>query len=458
VFTETYHRITATSHGLAFPLKFPSSLSELNLLSILALLNMASGYRAPLHRETGRGAWDSIRAFVLGLYLSSATDGEGDLLSAMGMQTLSEVKIAELLGVSLHTERQHEKIHGVLIGQVGGPGWELVQLLKTLLDETGKVLVNGGYPNLGSFVAEALKEGARVAHEKGDPAVAADVVLERVSCRRFISEAIHTSIQYVDPSFFFPARARHSRLPGHEHRQQPAYVPLLICFPFPHEKFSLPSRAYTVLPLPPLPFAAIYCFKKALFLINAIAIRFAAKQERNDDASASSSSSPSFPIPHAPHLPVFADNVLPSILIHLGVIDLSSTTSCTLALANLFPAIDGAAAAATASVPAADPAVRLLAAAPEPRAQARMAEEVVVPVVNGPILTPAQSYVLRAAAIEACERIVSHAHAMGAAGRGAPWLKDLTLPDLDNWLWAVAKDRPDYRALPRFVLRNTPFF
>lgn len=175
----------------------------MNLLSILALLNMASGYRAPLHRETGRGAWDSIRAFVLGLYLSSATDGEGDLLSAMGMQTLSEAKIAELLGVSLHTERQHENIHGVLIGQVGGPGWELVQLLKTLLDETGKVLVNGGYPNLGSFVAEALKEGARVAHEKGDPAVAADVVLERVSCRRFISEAIHTSIQYVDPSFFF---------------------------------------------------------------------------------------------------------------------------------------------------------------------------------------------------------------------------------------------------------------
>jgi len=179
-FTETYHRIIATSHGIAFPLKFPSSLSELNLLSILALLNMASGYCVSLHRETGRGAWDSIRAFVFGLFLSSATDGEGDLLSAKGMQTLSEAKIAELLGVSLHAERQHEHIQGLTIGQIGGPGWELVQLLKTLLDETGKVLVNGGYPNLGSFVAEALKEGARVAHEKSNPAVAADVVLERV--------------------------------------------------------------------------------------------------------------------------------------------------------------------------------------------------------------------------------------------------------------------------------------
>jgi len=160
-------------------------LSELNLLSVLALLNMASGYRVTLHRETGRGAWDSIRAFVFGLYLTSTTDGEGDLLSAMGMQTLSEAKIAELLGVNLHTERQHEHIHGLTIGQVGGPGWELVQLLKTLLDDTGKVLVNGGYPNLGSFVAEALKEGARMENEKADPAVAADLVLERVSCRQF---------------------------------------------------------------------------------------------------------------------------------------------------------------------------------------------------------------------------------------------------------------------------------
>ncbi len=179
-FTETYHRISSTSHGLALPLNFPSPLSELNLLSILALLNIASGYRVSLHRATGRGAWDSIRAFVYGLYLSSASDGEGDLLSARGMQTLSEAKIAELLGVSLHIERQHESIQGLTIGEVGGPGWELVQLLRTLLTETGKILVDGGYPNLGSFVAESLKEGEKASRERSDPAAAADVVLERV--------------------------------------------------------------------------------------------------------------------------------------------------------------------------------------------------------------------------------------------------------------------------------------
>ncbi|KAH9998497.1 hypothetical protein BJV74DRAFT_877173 [Russula compacta] len=380
-FTETYRRITATPHGLAFPLKFPSPLSELNFLSFLALLNIASGYHVPLHRETGRGAWDSIRAFVYGLYLSSATDGEGDLLGARGMQTLSEAKIAELLGVSLHTERQHESIQGLTISQLGGPGWELVQLLKTLLDETGKVLANGGYPNLGSFVAEALKEGARVAHVKRDLTAAADVVLERLV----------------------------SAIPG--------------------------FRDMGIVNNQP-----IYCFKKALFLINAISIRFGAKDP------------PSFPVPHVSHLPVFADNVLPSILIHLGVIDLS--TAASQALISLFPTANASASGAAELAAAAEPAQLLAAPKEVPLAESPARNAI----VDGPALTPAQSYVLRAAAIEACERIVERAHAMSAAGRGAPWLKDVTLPDLDHWLWAVAKDRADYRALPRFVLRNTPFF
>ncbi|KAH9061215.1 hypothetical protein EDB87DRAFT_1610604 [Lactarius vividus] len=353
-FTETYRRISSISHGLALPLNFPSPLSELNLLSILALLNIASGYR-----EEGPG--DSIRAFVYGLYLSSAADGDGDLLSARGMQTLNEAKIAELLGVSLHIERQHESIQGLTIGEVGGPGWELVQLLRTLLTETGKILVDGGYPNLGSFVAEALKEGEKASRERSDPAAAADVVLERVRRR-----------------------------------------------------------------------LAIYCFKKALFLINGVSVRFGAKDP-----------SP-FPVPQTSHLPVFTDNVLPSILIHFGIVDLS--TAAPPALAALFPG-----AGADDSTLAA-----LFAAAPEP-ALSPVAKKSVLP-VDGPTLTPAQSYVLRAAAVEACERILLHARAMNAAGRGAPWFADITLPDLDNWLWAVAKDRADYRALPRFALRNTLFF
>lgn len=132
------------------------------------------------------------------------------------------------------------------------------------------------------------------------------------------------------------------------------------------------------------------------------------------------------------HLPVFTDNVLPSMLIHLGVIDISSS----LGLSHVFPTV-----------------------APETLASRLdiFKDEngctPTEPLEEGPILTPAQAYILRAAAIDACEMIVEH-----AKRRDSSLAAELTLPDLDMWIWAVAKDRADYRKLPRFVLKDTVFF
>ena len=60
------------------PLKFPSVAAEVNLVSILSLLNFAHGYRVPLRRATGRGAYDSIRALIFSLYLSGDSEDGGD--------------------------------------------------------------------------------------------------------------------------------------------------------------------------------------------------------------------------------------------------------------------------------------------------------------------------------------------------------------------------------------------
>lgn len=169
---------------MLLPLKFSSVSSELNVLSLLSLLNFASGYRVPLHEATGRGAFDSIRAFVFTLYLSSATGGEGDLLSAKGMQSIEASKVAELMGLAdkIHVDTPHATIPGLLVGELGGPVWEVVQMVTKVMKETGDVLVKGGYPDLGSFVLEALKEGEKAkkdrAHEDND--VGCDVILERV--------------------------------------------------------------------------------------------------------------------------------------------------------------------------------------------------------------------------------------------------------------------------------------
>ncbi|KAG0704661.1 hypothetical protein DFH29DRAFT_910378 [Suillus ampliporus] len=364
-FRSSFHRVSG-SHGLAFPLKFPSILSELNFLSVLSLLNFASGYRVPLHEQTGRGAWDNIRAFTFSLYLSSAT-GQGDLLSAKGMKTMSEQQVAQHMGVTIHVERPHETIPGVTVGELGGPIYELVKLISSTLTETGQILDASGYSELGSFVLESLKEGA-----KADPSASLGIVLERLV------------------------------------RAIPAFRDMAVVNGKP-----------------------VYCFKKALFLIHAVKIRFG------------SAPSPLFPIPSTVQAPVFTDNVLPSLLVHLGVLDLSGATSH--GLHTLFPGAESE-----------DKITALLSLPPEASQVAQVTKK--TPPKDGPVLTKEQAYILRAAAVHACEKIVEYARGEGQLNEEEKWLKDITLPELDIWLWAVAKDRPDYRKLERFVLRGTVAF
>jgi len=114
-------------------------LDELNYVSVLSLLNFGSGYRIQLHAKTRRGAWDTIQALMLALYISSSSDE--DHLSAKGMKSISNTKIAELMGIDLHVERPHETLHGVTIGQLGGPLYDLVMLITSVLNMTGSILV-----------------------------------------------------------------------------------------------------------------------------------------------------------------------------------------------------------------------------------------------------------------------------------------------------------------------------
>lgn len=81
---------------------------------------------------------------------------------------------------------------------------------------------------------------------------------------------------------------------------------------------------------------------------------------------------------------------------------------------------------------------------------------------EGPVATSDQSYTLRASAIDACELIVETARTLdvNSCGEGEKldWINEITLPELDMWIWAIAKDRPDYRALPRFTSKDTVYF
>lgn len=143
---------------------------------------------------------------------------------------------------------------------------------------------------------------------------------------------------------------------------------------------------------------------------------------------------------------MFTDNVIPSLLIHLGVIDLSASP----ALSLLFP-----------DARSEDRLATLL--GPAPSNVVRGGQNTKALPKEGPVLTSDQAYILRAAAIDACELIVAEARSLEPSvlpsdDGSLEWIKDIRLPDLDMWIWSIAKDRQDYRALERFVLRDTVFF
>ncbi|KAG8874943.1 hypothetical protein FRB97_005519 [Tulasnella sp. 331] len=359
------------------PLKFPSAVAELNLIAILSLLNFGSGYRAALHAANGRGAYDNIRALVLSLYLTSSEEpGPSNLLSAQGMTKITREQIAGLMNVSLHVEAPHPTMPAVTIGQLGGPLLEFVELITSTLQSTGNILVNNGYPDLGSFVMEALEDAKRAGIKKGLPPIAELVVEKTVRA--------------------FPAFRDMAEVNG-----QPVYI-----------------------------------FKKALFLVHAIALRF---QPSSTDADPSTATS--IPIPDTTSLPIFSDNVIPSMLVHFGILDLSSVAFAK--LASAFP----------------DPKLivpTLLSAA---RSDSKTSVKFEPP-EDGPQLSVEESYVLRAAAINACEIIVAAAKEIEVPDdkEKERWLRSITLPEIDGWLWAVAKDRPDYRKLSRYVTKPTIFF
>ncbi|KAI0344610.1 hypothetical protein BDW22DRAFT_1354709 [Trametopsis cervina] len=376
-FTTTFERLRV-AHGMALPLNFPSVAYELNVLSLLSLLNFASGYRVPLHEATGRGAFDSIRAFIFSLYISTSVGGDDDLLSARGMRTITEGKVADLMGVAdkIHTEKPHPTLPAVNIGELGGPVWEVVQLITKAMKETGDVLFNSGYHDLGSFVLEALKEGEKAKNKTDIVNAECEVIVER------LVKAI------------------------------PAFQDMGVVEGQP-----------------------VYCFKKAMLTLHAIALRFGA------------SPNPPIPIPRTDNLPVFSDNVIPSLLVHLGVLDLS-TSIPSLKLASLFP---------EANTKDTLDALLALAPPPPPTKPKSIPKE-------GPLLTAEQAFTLRASAIDACELIVKTARNLQSDelirpdGTDVSWLKKITLPELDAWIWSVAKDRADYRALERFAQKGTTYF
>ncbi|GAA5828048.1 hypothetical protein JCM11251_005709 [Rhodosporidiobolus azoricus] len=350
----------AEAHGVRLPLRFDSAEDELNLLSTLALLNFLSGYRVALHRLTGgRGAYSFILSLVLSAYLSSSSIGSDEpasILTTAGLVAATPASLAGLARIKTHTEKPHPTLGPAVT--VGEKDEEAWEVLELL---TG-----------------VLNETGKVLRQKGKESLGEWVVGELKRTGGDTGEMVHSLAST------FPAFDDSHQLED-ETDGQPVYI-----------------------------------FKKALWLLTVVALRFEEAEEEGEK--------PTFPLPQVKEaeLPVFADNVLPSLLIHHSILDLSSCTDPSLASLSLSPTSSST--------------------------------------TSPPLLSHSSATRLRAAAITACTAIVSRAHELassasstGEDGEGRAWLKEWTEQRLDAYLWGLGK-KEEGKAVVRIAERGTVFY
>jgi hypothetical protein len=132
-------------------------LDELNFLSILTILNFLSAYRIPLRERTGQGAYDCVRRFVLGCYLGSMQDDRLPPMAAAGMVALTEQRVSELLNIPIMVEKDHPTLP-VKIGERDAEATEIIGLVLSTMQETGRILQKQGKKDLGTWVAGTLRQ------------------------------------------------------------------------------------------------------------------------------------------------------------------------------------------------------------------------------------------------------------------------------------------------------------
>jgi hypothetical protein len=175
----------------------------------------------------------------------------------------------------------------------------------------------------------------------------------------------------------------------------------------------------TITVLDPPPAAEpVYIFKKVFFLLFALHQRLTLRLQSN----------PQEKIPQVPDvsvLPMFVDNVLPTMCVHLGFVDLSEGS--VLALRAWGTAAGAAATTTTTTVTTEE------------------TEGGKKKIIEGPSLSREEAYIVRAASLDAGRVAVERAHARAAAasegGRdgddGLGWLADMTEADLGKSLPSI---------------------
>ncbi|KAJ1818454.1 hypothetical protein LPJ75_001440 [Coemansia sp. RSA 2598] len=156
-FTKYVKHVNNWSRSL--PLVFDNMAQELNLIALVDLLQIGSGFRRELHEAAGRGASDTIVFGCMSLHISQTS------IDAKGLQELNLGDISQHFGIPLFGKERpmQEGSTAVTISEASllRP---LAEIILGTLQDTGRRLEQAGFVSLADFIIKICTEKSTSAH------------------------------------------------------------------------------------------------------------------------------------------------------------------------------------------------------------------------------------------------------------------------------------------------------
>ncbi|KAJ1951259.1 hypothetical protein EC988_004096 [Linderina pennispora] len=141
------------------PLRFDNFAQELNMFSIIDLLQIGSGFRRDLHAACGRGASDTIVFGCISLHISQTP------VDAKGLQELTLGDISQHFGIPLFGDEKpmREGVTAVTVSEAS-PVRPLAEIILGILQDTGRRLEQFGFASFADFIIKICTEQATAKH------------------------------------------------------------------------------------------------------------------------------------------------------------------------------------------------------------------------------------------------------------------------------------------------------
>ncbi|KAJ2063820.1 hypothetical protein GGI17_001452 [Coemansia sp. S146] len=141
------------SWSRSLPLVFDNQAQNLNLIAILDLLQIGSGFRRELHEAVKRGASDTINFGCMSMHISQTP------LDARGLQALTLGDISRNFGIPLlGKERPMSEGNTAVMISEASELRPLAEIILGILQDTGRRLEQSGFASFADFIIKTCVE------------------------------------------------------------------------------------------------------------------------------------------------------------------------------------------------------------------------------------------------------------------------------------------------------------